>query len=620
MSPTDPDLTGDLATALVHFAPDGLLVSDEDGVIVTVNQRLCDIFGYERSELIGESVERLVPEQLRQVHRAHRTRFGADPATRVMGVGRNLAGRRRDGSEVAIEIGLSPVPVDDGFRVLAIVRDVTEQVALRARADLVQRTIDAMREGVFMFDPKSLRFGYVNEGAVDQTRYERDDLLAMTPLHLLPEYSEPAFRDLLRPLLDGSTLTVAVETVHRRRDGVDLPVALLLQYPEVDAPDGERAVAVIARDISERKAADEIRERYESQTALISDLRLRLLSGRPLAETLHALCMEIRESGLAADAFILERAGDGKVSAWGSAASPGVVELQGGGASEAMTSPGADAFAPVALRAGGGHANGDEQLLATFDADAMVIGALGRERAMAVAYRGERSSADLEVLTRLVVEVGEAVERAAARADQHRLGVLEDRERIATDLHDLVIQRLFAAGMRLQATMATVDGALRDRLSDVVTELDTTIAEIRDTIFALQSSGSDAERPAELVAQVVSENVDYLGFTPALHVDPRVGEVPETVTDQLGPVLTELLSNVARHANATRAEVTVTAAGGRLTVSVVDDGQGYDPTAARGQGLDNLARRAADRGGGFSVEANPDGRGTTARWWVPIRH
>ncbi len=493
MSPTDPGLATDLATALAHFAPDGLVVTDEHGAIVTVNERLCSMFGYTEHELLGQAVELLVPERLRHAHRAHRAGFHEQPAMRVMGVGRTLMGRRRDGSELAIEIGLSPVPAPDGLRVLAIVRDVTEQVALRR-----------------------------------------------------------------------------------------------------------------------------VQELYERQTALISDLRLRLLSDRPVTETLHALCMEVRESELAADACIIERSPDGALIAWGAEASPGVVELDGGGTAAALTSPGAHGLPPVALRVDDGLGPHDARLLRTFETEAMVIGPLGRQRAMAVACEsGELSTSDIGVLTRLVVEVGEAVERAAARHDQQRLGMLEDRERIATDLHDVVIQRLFAAGMRLQALVPTVDGPVRDRLNDVVGELDTTIAEIRETIFALHSRQEPVESPAEILARVVADKVDHLGFTPGLDIDARVAQIDDDLKGQLGPVLNELLSNVARHADASGATVSVSAADNRLSVEVSDDGRGYDSDATAGRGLDNLHRRAASRGGGFSIEANADGSGSTAKWWVP---
>ncbi len=95
------------------------------------------------------------------------------------------------------------------------------------------------------------------------------------------------------------------------------------------------------------------------------------------------------------------------------------------------------------------------------------------------------SIADEALFARVAVEVGEAVELAHARIERQRFDVLQDRERIATDLHDVVIQRLFAAGMRLQAAVPLVNGQARERLASVVAELDTTIAEIRNTIFSI---------------------------------------------------------------------------------------------------------------------------------------
>lgn len=284
VDPSPSALTDEQAHAVVTFAPDGIVVVDHHGVIVSANARLGALFGYHIDELVGSPIERLVPEALRGEHRSHRDRFGANPSVRTMGVGRTLLGRCKDGSELSVEVGLSPMPGPSGVHVVGIVRDVTEQTALRSANELIQQAIDASRDGVYMFDPKSLVFTYVNQGAVDQTGYTRAQLLSMSPLDMNAEFTEATFRQLLRPLLDGDRESVEFETVHRRVDGGDVPVEVVLQWPAVTAHSRDaaaRPLLAIARNIGERKVAEADRRRLARQTALISRLRLLLLGDQP---------------------------------------------------------------------------------------------------------------------------------------------------------------------------------------------------------------------------------------------------------------------------------------------------------------------------------------------------
>jgi PAS domain S-box-containing protein len=110
---------------LLEAAPDAIIEVDRDGRIVLLNAATEHIFGYRREELLGEPVERLIPEEARGRHGAHRAAYWAHPVTRPMGFGMILLARRRDGTQFPVEISLSPVKIDDGFRVTAIIRDVT---------------------------------------------------------------------------------------------------------------------------------------------------------------------------------------------------------------------------------------------------------------------------------------------------------------------------------------------------------------------------------------------------------------------------------------------------------------------------------------------------------------
>lgn len=214
-----------------------------------------------------------------------------------------------------------------------------------------------------------------------------------------------------------------------------------------------------------------------------------------------------------------------------------------------------------------------------------------------------------------------AMKLAERRRDAEQVALLEDRDRIARDLHDLAIQRLFAAGMTLQSTMRFVhhpEGA--ERLSRVVDDLDDTIKIIRSTIFGLRSheAGPTAQGLRVRAAKTVEEAVTALGFTPSLRTEGLVDtEVPGAVADDAVAVLAEALSNVARHARAGGAEISLAVGSGRLTVTVTDDGVGV-PEGGRRSGLRNLAERAVQRGGELAVEV-PEGGGTRLVWSVPLR-
>ncbi|MFE3602969.1 GAF domain-containing protein [Streptomyces sp. NPDC059096] len=214
-----------------------------------------------------------------------------------------------------------------------------------------------------------------------------------------------------------------------------------------------------------------------------------------------------------------------------------------------------------------------------------------------------------------------AMELAGRRHDAEQIALLEDRDRIARDLHDLAIQRLFATGMTLQSALRFVDHPqARERLLRAVDDLDETIKIIRSTIFGLRSR--ETERAPGLRARtttVVEEAVRALGFTPAVRMEGLIDtDVPVATGDHVVAVLREALSNIGRHAHADAAEVSLVVRDGLLTLTVSDNGTGIAPDGRR-SGLDNLARRAEGLGGGLTVGVRRRG-GTRLVWTVPLVH
>ncbi|MDH2427364.1 GAF domain-containing protein [Sphaerisporangium sp. TRM90804] len=229
------------------------------------------------------------------------------------------------------------------------------------------------------------------------------------------------------------------------------------------------------------------------------------------------------------------------------------------------------------------------------------------------------SQSQVRVLHSFAGQASVALELAEARRDAERLGLLEDRDRIAKDLHDVVIQRLFAAAMTLMSAERLVERPeASSRVRHAIDELDGTIRQIRSTIFALQAP-RDAGDPSlrGLVAELVEGSRGHLGFMPGLRMDgPLDSGVPPALAGHLLAVLREALSNVVRHARASRADVTVEVADGWLCLTVRDDGVGLPPGARR-SGLRNLQDRADRLGGAFTASGR-EGGGTCVHWRVPL--
>jgi signal transduction histidine kinase len=213
-----------------------------------------------------------------------------------------------------------------------------------------------------------------------------------------------------------------------------------------------------------------------------------------------------------------------------------------------------------------------------------------------------------------------ALELAERRRDSERFAVLEDRDRIARDLHDLVIQRLFATGMRLQSVLRLIrtdPEAAVARVDLAVDDLDATIRELRSTIYGLQAPVDGRPSLRARLLEVVDAGTQHLGFTPALRLDGLLDTlVPPDVAEHVLATVREALSNAARHAAAHQVEVGVALRGRTLRVVVEDDGVGVRPEAAR-SGLRNLAGRAAELDGVLLLEPGRLG-GTRLTWEVPV--
>jgi len=231
-------------------------------------------------------------------------------------------------------------------------------------------------------------------------------------------------------------------------------------------------------------------------------------------------------------------------------------------------------------------------------------------------HAGRSSSVDPALPASFAEQAALALQVSQSRADQQQLAVFQDRDRIARDLHDLIIQRLFAIGLGLESTSRLAEnGDVSKRLGTAIDDLDDTIKDIRRTIFALGAPDQATDVQAG-VTRLVERATVTLKFRPTLSFEGPVRSVIDSAAaaDVLA-VLGEALSNAARHANATWVAVRLSAAD-EIVLEVTDDGRGIDSSVTE-SGLRNMRHRAEQRGGHCDVGPGPSG-GTRVRWSVPV--
>jgi signal transduction histidine kinase len=378
--------------------------------------------------------------------------------------------------------------------------------------------------------------------------------------------------------------------------------------------------------IENARLYDEAR-RQQAWLRATADITQRLLSGAEPREVLALVTQQAREI-CGADLVVLALpAGNGRqlviehAAGDGSDEATGIVLPVDGSVSGIVLDSGKPLVIPD-FTAEDRAAPAAREHLHLGPAVVVPLGAPGNVRGILTAGRRPGSlplaPQAVEFLITFAAQAGVGLELAEHRRDSERFAVLDDRDRIARDLHDLVIQRLYATGMSLEGVTARAgDSEIGRRVSSAVDALDDTIKEIRSAIFSLHArpDSDQAGLRAQILA-VADESAEGLGFAPGLRMAGRLDEVvPAEAGEHLLSALREALSNAARHAAATKVDVTVEA-GSDLVLTVRDNGAGIKDTTRR-SGLGNLAERAGLLGGTLEITA-PDGGGTELIWRVPL--
>jgi PAS domain S-box-containing protein len=252
---------------LFEASLDALLVTDRNGRIVNANQRVQTVFGYTREEVVGASIDNLVPNRLHDVHKTYREKYYADPVPRHLGLGLELCGRRKDGSEFQAEISLSPLRLGDELRVLAAVRDITE----RKHAQEALRRSEEQFRGVFETSPVGLaligtdyRLVKVNPALCHMTGYSETELLELNPFHLTHPDDRETSIERAKSLFRGEIPYYQVEKRYLRKSGeiiwANLTASLLRDHL------GRPMYGLgVLEDITERKQAQEALRLSEEQ-------------------------------------------------------------------------------------------------------------------------------------------------------------------------------------------------------------------------------------------------------------------------------------------------------------------------------------------------------------------
>ena len=580
------------------------------------------MFGYDRTELLGQQVEVLIPDRFRARHVHHRGSYLKDPSTRPMGIGLNLWARRRDGTELPIDVSLSTIQGDQGPRVTAFVRDITHRRAAEAAlreseerfALLVSNVAD---HAIFMLDPNGNVLTW-NSTAERIKGYSSEEILGR---HFSVFYP-PA--DVEAGIPDGELATASESGLFRgegwriRRDGSPFWADVSIT-PLWDEGGKLRGFAKVTRDSTERHEA-------HARLEAINDIAQAALESRPGSEVLRLTASYARQLSGASAAWLVLPEPDGRTLVAQAADGPGADQLLG------VTVRVDASLAGETMRTGHplsvADLSSDGRAETAFDqlgfGPAVFVPLAGSGRRLGVlVVAGERSAppfslAHVALVELFAAQAAVALSYVEARAELERMERVEDRERIARNLHDTVIQRLFATGMVLQATEPLVDQAeARARLQRAVDDLDETIRAIRTTIFELEERRRTQPSVRSEILDVVSEATDGLGFEPVVRfAGPIDATVSREVATQLLPTLREALSNVVRHAHATRIEVLVDTSDS-IVLRVVDNGIGVDMSGHRtGNGLRNMGERASALGGELELTASPGG-GTVLTWRVP---
>jgi PAS domain S-box-containing protein len=609
----------DALLGLLEAMPDGMLVADTEGRIVLVNVLLEKLSGFERTELIGEPVEILVPDRVKSTHRSHRADYYASGLpSRGMGTGLEIFLGRKDGSQVAVDVSLSSIELGESVLVLGAVRDVTERRRTEAVIRENERRWRTLLENVGLLvvglDEKGL-ITYTNPFLEELCGYSVGELVGRNWFALLPEGEVST----VRGVFDGLMKSDGPADFNNRIQVKGGGQRMVAWHNTVLRDSAGRPVGTlsIGEDITQR-------ERARASLEGMNEIAVGILENRPLEEVFDVIAQRSRALMDSAVATVVTRAADGRML------ETRVVDGEDTNGSIGATFLLEDSLCELVMNNRRTLSLDDISLDPRAHQPLTELGVIGpallaplavEEHSFGALLVGRRRGArqfneeDITLLEIFSNQASLALEHARFQEERQRIAVLVDRERIARDLHDGVIQGLFATGMSLQAGLAVADDLSSRRLNEAVGAIDEAISELRNHIFSLQPTSSN-----EVVGTLSTLGEEFeqrTGVTTVVDIDPDAVAAIEPISELI-QFAREALSNVARHARATTCRFSVVFQDEGILVEIDDDGRGFDldhrPRA--GQGLGNLAKRAANLGAHLTIDSHPKA-GTTVRAAIP---
>ena len=613
----------DWLASLLDVVPDGVVVVDRArGVVVGANEAASDLLGRGPGDLLGMPSADLLA----------RAGAGGEPATEsLLTDGRNLHRvglLHAGGTVVECEVHATTAEGPGGAElVVNVVRDVSDRVALEQRV----RESEEMFRTAFDQAPVGIAVTSIDDAgrrAVERTNVAFTAMFGYQPGDL--DGRDPA---VLRPTDDVERrgppreLAVAGEIVDRtvtrrytRRDGTGVWAEVRASRLELPHVASGALFLVRAVDVTVGFEQEVVARREWLASQCVAGVARAALEHRPEAVVLERIAAGARQA-LEADGGLVLLAGPGTPGRWGAVDGPAGEAL-----AAAVDRAGAHGLAAGLVgRAPGAWASPPPGLAeALADGVGPLAGAPfgrpgspteGAVLACRAPGREPFGPDDVERLGRLAVETQVAVHLARARADQQRLALLEERQRIARELHDTVIQDAIALGMQISADVdAEADPERQERDLEWVAQLEQVTRNLRRAVFELRS-GARRGSTATAVTDAVAEASRVLGHPTSVTFTGPVESLPDPVADDLVAVLREALANVARHARASASAVSIEVSAADVTLTVDDNGLGRRD-AHRGQGIDNMAARAHRHGGHLSVAPGPV-TGTRVVWSCP---
>jgi PAS domain S-box-containing protein len=630
----DPDRTSaELIDSVLRLIPDPAIVTDADGLIVAANPEAESIFGSRPGALVAMAVDDFVPDRFRIEHARQRAAYGTHPTQRPMGTDLELRAARLDGTEFPVDISLAPLGSPERPLTLVVVRDLTGRRAEWEAGAWLAAIVSSSEDAIVSMDLRGTLSTW-NPGAERLLGYSAEEICGQPVSLLVPPNLRADVEEQMARVRGGMHIPTR-DTVRRHKDGHEIEVAEALSL--IREPNGTSSgISAVLRDITARKRAErELRrllvdgQRRERWLGSISEVRLSMLAGGGLKQWLALIARRASELSDAdgITVSVVAENDDTRLEVLATNGAPvaalrgRLVPIEGSAAGKVFTSGRATVAADPASVVGVDHldtvpAGLGPLLLVPITTSHGKDGVVGVVRHVG---RAGFSPEEIRVVESFGQLAGLAIELDRAQNDREQLAVLGDRERIARDLHDHVVQRLFAVGMALQAASHAIEdtGAL-ERITESIEELDATIRDVRSTIFSLALRTTDrvgTSTRARLL-DVTSMAAQGLGFQPRLQFDGPVDtKIPEEFVADVLAVVREGLSNAARHAKASRVEVRVDVHDD-LTITVSDNGVGISDTS-RSSGLANLRARAEARGGSMVV-GKGEQRGTRLHWRVPL--